>query len=144
MGHATEKQANRALQTKAARLGTRGRYVRSKTSQEAVDKPQTVDEPEERYTGHGIVFKAGGSSSSTRRMRGRNRILKRDNHTCRYCGTPATTVDHIRSFVVYGSSSTRDDNLVAACRSCNAKAGGKFFDSFKEKKDWILKARGLA
>jgi hypothetical protein len=49
-------------------------------------------------------------------------ILKRDNHTCRYCGATAAdakiTVDHVIPVALGG----KDDptNLVAACHPCNA------------------------
>lgn len=49
-------------------------------------------------------------------------ILRRDNHTCRYCGRTAPdvklTVDHVHPVALGG----KDDpsNLVAACADCNA------------------------
>ena len=49
-------------------------------------------------------------------------ILKRDNHQCRYCGGVAPdvilTIDHIKPIALGGSDTP--DNLVAACRDCNA------------------------
>lgn len=56
----------------------------------------------------------------TKRLR--YEILRRDNHTCRYCGESAPdvklTVDHVLPVALGG----KDDatNLVAACRDCNA------------------------
>ena len=50
-------------------------------------------------------------------------ILERDNHTCRYCGSSATHVDHIIPKCQKGTDA--DDNLVAACASCNLKKGGR-------------------
>lgn len=54
--------------------------------------------------------------------RTRYEVLKRDNHTCRYCGASAPdatlTVDHVTPVALGGSDSP--DNLVAACRDCNA------------------------
>lgn len=53
--------------------------------------------------------------------RTRFEVLKRDNHTCRYCGATAPdavlTVDHVIPTALGGN----DDpgNLVAACRDCN-------------------------
>lgn len=48
-------------------------------------------------------------------------ILKRDNHTCRYCGAsaPETTlhVDHVTPVALGGSDDP--SNLVAACKDCN-------------------------
>lgn len=52
----------------------------------------------------------------------RYEILRRDNHTCRYCGGTAPgvtlTVDHIIPVSLGGSD--EPENLVAACRDCNA------------------------
>lgn len=51
-------------------------------------------------------------------------ILRRDNHTCRYCGSAAPdapiTVDHVVAVALGGSDDP--SNLVAACKDCN---GGK-------------------
>jgi hypothetical protein len=52
----------------------------------------------------------------------RYEVLRRDNHTCRYCGASAPdvplTVDHVVPTTLGGT----DDpgNLVAACRDCNS------------------------
>lgn len=54
--------------------------------------------------------------------RTRYEVLKRDNHTCRYCGGTAPdvvlTVDHVTPVALGGSDDP--SNLVAACRDCNA------------------------
>jgi hypothetical protein len=54
--------------------------------------------------------------------RTRYEVLKRDNHTCRYCGGTAPdavlTVDHVTPVALGGTDNP--DNLVAACRDCNA------------------------
>lgn len=54
--------------------------------------------------------------------RTRFEVLKRDNHTCRYCGGSAPdvilTVDHVTPVALGGSD--KPDNLVAACKDCNA------------------------
>lgn len=54
--------------------------------------------------------------------RTRYEVLKRDNHTCRYCGSSAPdvklTVDHVTPVALGGSDAP--DNLVAACVDCNA------------------------
>jgi hypothetical protein len=65
-------------------------------------------------------------------------ILRRDNHTCKYCGAAAPdvviTVDHVVPAALGGS----DDpvNLVAACKDCNAgkssvPAGAPLVDDVK-------------
>ena len=54
--------------------------------------------------------------------RTRYEVLKRDNHTCRYCGASAPDfplrIDHVTPVALGGSDSP--DNLVAACQDCNA------------------------
>lgn len=54
--------------------------------------------------------------------RTRYEVLRRDNHTCRYCGGVAPdavlTVDHVLPVSLGGSD--KPDNLVAACKDCNA------------------------
>ena len=54
--------------------------------------------------------------------RTRFEVLRRDDHTCRYCGGRAPdvtlTVDHVIPQALGGTD--RPDNLVAACRDCNA------------------------
>ncbi|QRY48127.1 HNH endonuclease [Mycolicibacterium boenickei] len=49
-------------------------------------------------------------------------ILRRDNHTCRYCGRSAPevklTIDHVVPETLGGSDDP--DNLVAACADCNS------------------------
>lgn len=52
----------------------------------------------------------------------RYEILRRDNHTCRYCGAKAPdvplTVDHVLPVALGGED--RPENLVTACAGCNA------------------------
>lgn len=52
----------------------------------------------------------------------RYEILRRDKHTCRYCGSKAPdavlTVDHVMPVSLGGSD--EPNNLVAACKDCNA------------------------
>lgn len=54
--------------------------------------------------------------------RTRYEVLRRDNHTCRYCGASAPdvklTVDHVTPVALGGSDDP--SNLVAACKDCNA------------------------
>ncbi|SKD35918.1 HNH endonuclease, putative [Mycobacteroides abscessus subsp. massiliense] len=49
-------------------------------------------------------------------------VLRRDNHTCRYCGRSAPgvqlTVDHVVPVALGGTDTA--DNLVAACSDCNS------------------------
>lgn len=52
----------------------------------------------------------------------RYEVLRRDNHTCRYCGGSAPdvklTVDHVVPTALGGCD--EPENLVTACRDCNA------------------------
>ena len=54
--------------------------------------------------------------------RTRYEVLRRDNNTCRYCGGTAPdvvlTIDHVMPIALGGSD--MPDNLVAACKDCNA------------------------
>jgi len=52
--------------------------------------------------------------------RTRYEVLKRDNHTCRYCHATDSplTIDHVLPVALGGSDSP--DNLIAACKDCNA------------------------
>lgn len=65
----------------------------------------------------------------------RKSILRRDGHTCRYCGDRAEYVDHV---VPWSFGGTDDpSNLVAACYVCNSKAYNHVFDSFEDKKEYL-------
>src|SRR5690242_4103490 len=57
--------------------------------------------------------------------RTRYEVLKRDNHTCRYCGATAPdailTIDHVTPVALGGTDDP--SNLVTACRDCNYGKG---------------------
>jgi len=50
-------------------------------------------------------------------------VLRRDCYICAYCGEPANEVDHIQPRVLGGTDDL--DNLVAACRRCNASKSSR-------------------
>lgn len=53
----------------------------------------------------------------------RTMILRRDRYVCAYCGQRGTTVDHIVPRSRGGSN--KWDNLITACRTCNAAKDDK-------------------
>lgn len=61
--------------------------------------------------------------------RTRFEVLRRDNYTCRYCRSAenALTVDHVTPVALGGSDAP--DNLVAACKDCNAGKSSSAPDS---------------
>ena len=62
----------------------------------------------------------------------RKATLKRDRHTCLWCGLSATTVDHIVPSSKGGSDLPQ--NLLASCMECNTKRGNRSaFSYFKER-----------
>lgn len=52
-------------------------------------------------------------------------ILRRDNHTCQYCGRRSSylTIDHVTPRRLNGAHWW--DNVVAACPACNHRKGGR-------------------
>ena len=52
-------------------------------------------------------------------------ILRRDGHTCQYCGSrsPRMTIDHVKPRRLGGRHWW--DNVVAACPACNHRKGGR-------------------
>src|SRR6185369_7881444 len=57
------------------------------------------------------------------RTKTRPAVLARDGNRCRYCGGMATEADHLVRVQDNGDHHALS-NLVAACRSCNAKRNG--------------------
>jgi 5-methylcytosine-specific restriction endonuclease McrA len=54
----------------------------------------------------------------------RREILRRDNHTCQYCGsTKKLTIDHVIPRAQGGTHTW--DNVVTACSRCNAIKGNR-------------------
>jgi 5-methylcytosine-specific restriction endonuclease McrA len=58
----------------------------------------------------------------------RREIFARDKHTCQYCGSQASdlTLDHVVPRHRGGGHTW--DNLVAACKACNHRKGGRLVD----------------
>jgi 5-methylcytosine-specific restriction endonuclease McrA len=68
-------------------------------------------------------------------------VLKSFGYTCAYCCDDATEVDHIIPFCYSFDDSF--DNLVASCHFCNALAYSKVFNSFKEKRAYLLEKKTI-
>ena len=71
----------------------------------------------------------------------KDRIYRRDNWKCVYCGERADCIDHVIPFSK--CKHNEEWNLVSACTSCNLKVKDRYFQSFEEKKKWILEARNV-
>lgn len=54
----------------------------------------------------------------------RRAIFMRDNHRCQYCGATAENIDHVVPRSRGGTHSW--ENVVAACRPCNARKEDRF------------------
>jgi hypothetical protein len=72
-----------------------------------------------RIKGRNYDFRQGRRWRHTRLA-----VLRRDGYRCRYCGKPATTVDHVRR-VEDGGDWYDMANLVAACVRCNTSRNAR-------------------
>jgi len=69
-------------------------------------------------------LRPGGRGGSTREWRRvREIVLKRDAHTCVYCGGEGGSVDHVIPYSRGGNDHI--DNLVTACMRCNRAKGDR-------------------
>lgn len=75
------------------------------------------------------------------------KVYNRDSYTCQYCGyNPRTNklflplhIDHITPHSYGGGY--KMDNLVVACATCNHIASNKVFNSFDDKKKYVLQTK---
>lgn len=67
-------------------------------------------------------------------------IIERAGGICIYCGLPAVCVDHVVPYSY--SQDNSDDNLVAACRWCNAHLSNMTFDSVRAKREYLQTQKG--
>lgn len=58
-------------------------------------------------------------------LQARARVFERDGHTCRYCGASGEPLECDHVLPVSRGGSNRDDNLVAACFTCNRSKHNK-------------------
>lgn len=68
----------------------------------------------------------------------RRAVFARDANRCQYCHAPAENIDHVIPRSKGGPHAW--DNVVAACRPCNAKKG----DSLLEHTSMVLRKRPVA
>ncbi len=94
------------LKDKAEILATNGVVFRSERM--AIEAPSVV---RLRYFVH-VPYRA--QAPLTRRA-----VFARDDWTCQYCGAPAENLDHVIPRSKGGEHTW--ENVVAACRRCNAK-----------------------
>ncbi|ASN05305.1 HNH endonuclease [Virgibacillus necropolis] len=95
-----------------------------------------------------IGFKSAIPSTGYRRKTFES-VYKRDDYTCRYCDYDplndrriiSMCCDHIIPLSFGGSNHNK--NLVTACEECNLMVSDKVFDSFEEKKFFILNKRQM-
>lgn len=96
------------------------------------------------YIGNVVGWEVRSTSIDKRNHRNYNNVLKRDNYTCQYCGYSPQKhneyrnlhIDHIKPWSMNGSNDI--NNMVVACEKCNLYASNKYFDTFQEKKAYIL------
>ena len=59
----------------------------------------------------------------------RDKVFQRDKFKCVYCGNEASTIDHVVPIERGGHN--LQQNLVAACRSCNSSKGNRLLEEWK-------------
>ena len=62
----------------------------------------------------------------------RQAILKRDDHTCQYCGQPGNQIDHIIPISKGGED--HETNMCVSCATCNASKKNQDAQKFQEKR----------
>lgn len=89
------------------------------------------------------------SDQMKRRTRNYKKVFIRDNFTCQYCQYNYSTsdkllqlhIDHIKPFSASGSHAIK--NLCVSCAPCNLIASNKWFQSFEDKKNYIMSQRKI-
>jgi len=69
------------------------------------------------------------------KKRYRQSIYEAWHHQCGYCGETATSLDHI--IPRFRSGSSNRNNLVPACRSCNANKGSQNMEEWYKKQEFF-------
>jgi len=60
----------------------------------------------------------------------RERLFKRDNYTCHYCGKRGGILEIDHKLPLSKGGNNEDDNLVTACRNCNRRKHDKTEEEF--------------
>jgi 5-methylcytosine-specific restriction endonuclease McrA len=97
------------------------------------------------FVGHVVGWLAKTESAEKKRIhRNYKKAYERDRYECQYCGYNLSNakkyiplhIDHIKPWSAQGGNSL--NNLVVSCADCNLTASDKWFNSFEEKKQYIL------
>ena len=109
-------------------------------------KPVNQGDQEGRI-GHIVGYEHRFESSKQRSRMNYNKVYKRDDYTCQYCGYNPRLYDYFDSLWIdhiiphaYGGGNQMH-NMVVACRRCNLLASSSVFNSFEEKRTYILQQR---
>ena len=73
------------------------------------------------------------------KRRFREEIYKAWDHCCAYCEAPATSLDHV--IPKYRSGSSNRNNLIPACRRCNANKGSTPMEEWYLSQDFFTQQR---
>jgi hypothetical protein len=73
------------------------------------------------------------------KRRFRDEIYNSWNHCCGYCGKEATSLDHI--IPRFKSGSSNRNNLLPACRRCNANKGSADMECWYKQQEFFTEER---
>ena len=73
------------------------------------------------------------------KRRFRDEIYNAWDYNCAYCGKPATSLDHI--IPKFKSGSSNRNNLIPACRKCNANKGSMVLEEWLCSQDFYTEER---
>lgn len=73
------------------------------------------------------------------KRRFRESIYQAWNHSCAYCGKPATSLDHV--IPRYKSGSSNRNNLVGCCQRCNCNKASSDMKTWYSQQDFYTEER---
>lgn len=76
------------------------------------------------------------------KRRFRDSIYQAWDHSCAYCGKPATSLDHV--IPRYKSGSSNRNNLVACCQKCNCDKASTALEVWYVQQDFYTEERHKA